>query len=237
MEKSASLDVAPILPRRKLAEEVAEKLLEALQGLEPGTRLPSEHELGRALGVGRSTLREALKGLEMLGIIEVRHGQGAFVAAKPALGQPPDAIRSALAKGVTQDLAEARRLIEGEIARLAASRRTESDMAELEATLASHRRAVSTGEDPMEPSAKFHVDLGEAAHNEILASFATTFASLMSERLHALYEFDPDIQAWEIADHEAVYEAIRRGDAQVALERMNDHVDQMAAHYERLGPT
>jgi GntR family transcriptional regulator, transcriptional repressor for pyruvate dehydrogenase complex len=235
MEKSAGLHVVPVSPRRKLAEEVVEKLLDALQGLESGTRLPSEHELGKALGVGRSTLREALKGLEMLGVIEVRHGQGAFVTGRSSSLQPPDAIRSALAKGVTQDLAEARRLIEGEIARLAASRRTESDLAELAATLASHRDVLAARGDPVEFAAKFHVDLAEAAHNEILASFAATFAGLMSERLHALYDTQPAIQAWEIGAHEALFEAIRDGNPTLALERMNRHVDEMAAHYERLG--
>lgn len=78
----AKLALSPVT-RRKLTETVAEQLLDAIRELPPGTRVPSERELTRELGVGRSTVREALNGIAMLGIVEIRHGQGVFVASAP----------------------------------------------------------------------------------------------------------------------------------------------------------
>src|SRR5579875_2181932 len=78
---SAAMSLTRI-PRNKLAETVAEQLLQQIKSneLTPGTRMPSERELMVALGVGRSTIREAMNGLAMLGVVDIRHGQGAFIA-------------------------------------------------------------------------------------------------------------------------------------------------------------
>ena len=69
--------------RRKLSETVAQQLMEAFRDLPPGTKVPSERELTKELGVGRSTVREALNGLAVLGVLTIRHGQGAFIADEP----------------------------------------------------------------------------------------------------------------------------------------------------------
>ena len=79
---NAKLALSPVT-RRKLTETVAAQLLQAIRELPPGTRVPSERELTRELGVGRSTVREALNGIAMLGIVEIRHGQGVFVTEAP----------------------------------------------------------------------------------------------------------------------------------------------------------
>jgi GntR family transcriptional repressor for pyruvate dehydrogenase complex len=231
-----TLQLHPIPGRKNLVEEVADRLLKALEGLEPGTRLPSERELSVALGVGKSSVREALKGLAMLGIIEIRHGQGAFVLERPSSRtQPPHAIAQALAKGHTQDLVEARRLIDGSIARLAAERRSDSDLAELRNTLASHRRALHEHDDPTLAAAKFHIDLAEAAQNEILASFAVTLSEPERERLGDLYALDPGFPDWEIAQHEAILAAVAGADPDLAEQLAQRHVDAMAEHYRRSG--
>jgi GntR family transcriptional repressor for pyruvate dehydrogenase complex len=73
-EPNSKLTLSPA-PRRKLTETVAEQLLAAIRLLPPGAKVPSERELTKDLGVGRSTVREALNGLAMLGIVEIRHGR------------------------------------------------------------------------------------------------------------------------------------------------------------------
>jgi GntR family transcriptional repressor for pyruvate dehydrogenase complex len=234
--ESEKLQLRPIPGRKNLVEEVADRLLEALEGLQPGTRLPSERELSIALGVGKSSVREALKGLAMLGIIEIRHGQGAFVLERPiSRAQPPHAIVQALAKGHTQDLVEARRLIDGTIARLAAERRGESDLAELRSTLATHERAVDEREDPTTAAAKFHIDLAEAAQNEILASFAVTLSEPERERLADLYAMDPGFAGWEVAQHRAIFGAVVDADPDRAEALARQHVAEMAEYYRRSG--
>ena len=86
LESDSKLALSPA-PRRKLSETVADQLLVAVRELPPGTKVPSERELTKELGVGRSTVREALNGLAMLGVVEIRHGQGVFVDGRPSPDQ------------------------------------------------------------------------------------------------------------------------------------------------------
>src|SRR5689334_21926612 len=115
--------------RRKLSETVAEQLMAAFADLPPGTKVPSERELTKELGVGRSTVREALNGLAVLGVLTIRHGQCAFIAEHGDDGAgdnaPPHSVLTvALERGVTREYIEARLLVEVEVTRFAAQRRT-----------------------------------------------------------------------------------------------------------------
>src|SRR3954454_22325324 len=104
-ELEAKLTLSPA-PRRKLSETVADALLAAVRDLPPGTKVPSERELTKDLGVGRSTVREALNGLAVLGVLTIRHGQGAFIsdgAAEEAEVPPHTVLTTALERGVTRE--------------------------------------------------------------------------------------------------------------------------------------
>lgn len=229
------LSLSPIL-RSSLPESVARQLLAEIQDkqLEPGTKLPSERELMNELGVGRSTVREALNGLAMLGVVEVRHGQGTFVTgAAPAVDQSRS-LAAALARGVTRDLFEARRLVEVETARLAAERRTQADLISIRETLEDHELALGAGVPAVQPSVRFHVELAEAAHNSILAGFVGTFAELLGQRGPVLEAF-AGYREWEIDQHRSVFEPIEAGDAELAGERMRAHLDAVILYHERIG--
>ena len=230
----AALSLTPVAPRRKLAETVAEQVLGEIRrrGLAPGTRMPSERELMSALGVGRSTVREALNGLALLGVIEIRHGQGAFVAKAPDWVSAPE-ITTALAKGITHDLLEARNPVETEIARLAAIRRTPADVREMEAVLDKHVQALAGDRPAARHSVRFHVVLAQAAHNEVLAGFVASFAKLLAERGPALEQVD-GYRDWELGEHRGLYEAVRDGDPELAAARMRDHLAQVAEYHARL---
>src|SRR6476619_3532787 len=95
-EKAAPTVHIAQAPRRKLAETVAQQILDAVRDLPAGTRLPSERELTQQLGVGRSTVREALNGLAMMGVVEIRHGQGVFVTEAAPADREPSVITAAL---------------------------------------------------------------------------------------------------------------------------------------------
>jgi GntR family transcriptional repressor for pyruvate dehydrogenase complex len=224
------------MPRSKLAGQVAEALLAEVRDkrLVAGTRMPSERELMAALGVGRSTIREAINGLAMLGVLEIRHGQGAFVLDPDAGIAAPSAIAVALARGVTKDLFEARRLVEPEAARLAAARRTDSDLREISGALDDHAKALVTGDPAVEPSVRFHVSIGAATHNEVLAGFVQSFQGPLTERGSALEAYD-GFREWEIDQHRSVYEPILASDSDLAFERMCAHLDAVVEHHERLG--
>jgi GntR family transcriptional regulator, transcriptional repressor for pyruvate dehydrogenase complex len=235
MSSASALSLTPA-PRSKLAETVAQQILGEVRAkqLEPGTRMPSERELTEALGVGRSTIREAINGLAMLGVLEIRHGQGAFVVDRDAGIAGPRAIGVALARGVTRDLFEARRLVEPEAARLAALRRSDSDLRDIEQALADHERALRDKAPAVEPSVRFHVAIGEAAQNEVLAGFVHSFQEALTARGPVL-EAVPGFREWEIEQHRLVFSPIRDGDPDGAVERMRAHLDAVVPYHERIG--
>jgi GntR family transcriptional repressor for pyruvate dehydrogenase complex len=222
-------------PRQKLTETVAQQLLAAIAQLEPGARVPSERELTRELGVGRSTVREALNGLALMGLVEIRHGQGVFVLERESRDGASDALERALTKGVTQEFIEARLVVEVEIAGLAAQRRTEADLARIEETITDLEGARGAPiEQALRPATDFNVAVAEAAHNEVLAGVEESFVALMIERAGELYSTD-EFRAWDIDEHRGILAAIRAGDADLAKTRMRDHILAIGDHYKRVG--
>jgi GntR family transcriptional repressor for pyruvate dehydrogenase complex len=217
-------------PRKKLAETVAQQILEAVRDLPAGTRLPPERELMKQMGVGRSTVREALNGLAMMGVVEIRHGQGVFVADRPAIAG--DVERSLPPKEVTDELLEARRIVEVEIARLAAERRTEVDLTKMESLLDTHRADLAAGRGPIMQASQFHLLVADAAKNQILADVVRPFFRLMLERGPQLYQTTDGYAQWELEQHQRICDAIRSGDAEAARLRMLEHVTSMGHHYE-----
>lgn len=224
LSSPSALSFSPI-SRSKLAEAVAEQLLAQIRGKEllPGTRIPSERELMAAFGVGRSTVREAINGLAMLGVLEIRHGHGAFVADPAAGAVLPRAIAAALRRGVTADLFEARELVEIHTARLAATRRTAADLGELEETLREHERAIERDASAVAPSVRFHAQIADAAHSEVLASFVRSFGEVLTARGREL-DGQPGFREWEIEQHRRVFEAVLDRAPDVAAERMHAHL-------------
>lgn len=221
--------------RTKLSEEVARLLLQEIRqrGLAPGTRIPSERELMASLGVGRSTIREVVNGLAMLGALEIRHGQGAFVLDPDAGLAVPNTIASALARGVTHDLFEARRLVEVHTARLAAERRSGRDLTELGDILEEHARAVSNREPAVAYSVRFHLRLAWASRNEVLARTVECVGEMLGERGRAL-EAVAGYREWELGEHRSLLAAVRSADPELAAERMSGHLDEVVCWHERL---
>ena len=215
------------VPRRKLAETVAARILTAVRDQPAGTRLPTERQLTESLGVGRSTVREALNGLALIGVVEVRHGQGVFVAERTT------ALPTVFELGTVEarQLHEARAVIEIEIARLAALRRTPEQLEALEALLADHKADLDAGRLPVVQASRFHLLLAEAADNAVLASVLRPYFRLMFERGPALYETAPAYARWELEQHRAILDAVRDGDADRASTLMRAHVDAMSDHY------
>jgi GntR family transcriptional repressor for pyruvate dehydrogenase complex len=226
------------MPQRtqNLPEAIAEQLLEMIrsEGLLVGAQLPSERELQERLGVGRSTVREAVRGLAALGVLQVRHGHGVFVATDPALVGATDRIAAALTQGVTRILLEARRPVETEIARLASLRRTSTDLKELRSVLARHDRALAARRPAAQPSAQFHVALSDAAHNDVLAGFVASYRRLLAERGPSL-EHVAGYREWELAGHKAIFDAVQDRTPDLAAARMRSHLDDVVGYYNRLG--
>src|ERR1700733_9528054 len=210
--------------RQKLADTVVEQILAEVnqRGLKPGTRMPSERELQRLLGVGRSTVREAMTGLSALGVVDIRHGEGAFVARDPAVFGATDEIATALSKGVTRVLLEARRPIETEIARLAALRRTDSDLNALRAILKEHADLMAAHQSAARQAAQFHLLLADSAHNEVLAGFVASYRRLLVDRGPHLEQIE-GYRAWELEGHRRLLSAVDAANPELATTLMQEH--------------
>jgi GntR family transcriptional repressor for pyruvate dehydrogenase complex len=220
--------------RQRLTQVVAESLLQKLERdeLKPGEKLPSERELMKMLHVGRSTVREALNGLALAGVVEIRHGQGYYVAsrARPA----PHALELALRRGVTANLMEARLLVEVEMVGLAAERATDDDLLEMEKVLGLYERAVHAGASTVRPAARFHQRLLDASHNEVLLGFVRMYMPKVLERGDELEREEPEHALAEYVEHRSLYEAVRDRQPEIARQRMRAHLEVMTTEFTRV---
>lgn len=224
-------------PRRTLAKTVAQRLLDAVRTQPPGTRMPSERALAEQLDVGRSTVREALNALATLGVLDIRHGRGVFVASSEPAGWSGSAIVPALIRAETNALLEARLVIQPEVVRLAAERRTDSDLRALEEVLQTQRRLSEVADlnRATKTGAEFDIRLAEAARNEVLTGMIRSLFQRMLDRAPRLYELQEGFGTWDVAQHEAIYAAVRDADGSLAARLMREHVLDIKSLYEQHG--
>lgn len=219
---------------QRLYEHVAGQVtdLVARGEFKPGDRLPPERDLARMLAVSRPTVREAMIALEIAGLVEVRGGAGAFVTDKAKANGNGN---GRLFEGVGSsplELVAARRTIEPEVAALAAQLATPAEVAAIAETVAMIAGAQDT---PSHRAAdhKFHVRIGLASHNSVLAAIVdecwAEMYSPMFERMGAITGLiaarcSPQQRDTTVAEHEAVYRAIAAHDAAAARTAMDAHV-------------
>jgi GntR family transcriptional regulator, transcriptional repressor for pyruvate dehydrogenase complex len=223
--------------RDSVSMEVARQLLEYLLAGEtkPGMRLPPERKLAEALGVGRTVVREALKSLTLLGLIEVRQGDGNYVRATEST-LLPQAIEWGLLLGAkrTRDLVEARRIIEVSLAGLAAERRDDRALADLHARI-EEMAAARDPDDFVAADVAFHLRIAEAAGNETLLGVMTSMWTLLqvwiSRVMHAATDFAPSL-----TEHRLVLEAIEADDPQAASSAMEAHLANATRRLEATLP-
>jgi GntR family transcriptional repressor for pyruvate dehydrogenase complex len=217
-------------PRGSAVSDIARQLLgQLLSGqLAPGTRLPSERQLAQAMGVGRSAVREALKALDVLGILDVRTGDGTYIK-QTSSDLLPDAVEWGLMLGQprTQDLVEARRHIEALTARLATERASEAQLTELSERMAAMRAAKSVPKF-VEADIAFHLTLADAAGNTVLANVLSSVRALLRVWIRRAIE-----QAGETAgtcdEHQRVLDAVLAKDPDKAAEAMAAHMDSASS--------
>lgn len=223
--------------RQRVKESVAEQILAMIRekGYVVNQRLPTESQLMARTGGGRSSVREALHGLAVLGLVEIRQGDGTYVRSLTprTVGDTADPIAEALAMGTTEDLLEARLIVEVRTASLAAQRALDEDLQEMRALLGSARDGLARRESIFRFGAEFHHSVARASHNVVLDGFVGSIVSLLIERGHGLSRL-PGYSEWELSEHTRIYEAICAHDARLAVQRMREHLEAMTIHYEHL---
>jgi GntR family transcriptional repressor for pyruvate dehydrogenase complex len=195
-------------------------------GMQPGDRLPSERQLADQFGVSRTVVREAVRSLHARGLLDVRPGFGTTVR-RPSASSVSQSINLFWGVG-RQDpgfekVLEVRRMLEVEVAKLAAERRTPEDLDVMEEIL----RRASPAQRDVERFAKddvaFHAALARATHNELHVVLMESISDLMLEVRRKGFEV-PDTPARAIAYHQRIFNWVAVGDAENAQQAMREHL-------------
>lgn len=225
------------LRRRKLADEVEARLLALIRKrrLRPGDALPSERELMARYGVGRPAIREAMQRLERMGLVEIRHGERARVAAPTigqAIGQIGETIHHLLAHSPAslEHLKEARATFEKETARLAACRRTPAQVARLRELLGEQERARHEPEAFTALDGELHREIAAISGNPIFPAVVEAVFSWLS-RYHLRLVRVRGAEFLTLAEHRAIIDAIEAGDGEAAAAAMHAHLVRANALY------
>jgi GntR family transcriptional repressor for pyruvate dehydrogenase complex len=215
--------------RTSLTEEVTQYILSLIGSgtVKPGEKLPSERELSQELSVSRSSVREALQALAMMRLVDIRPGRGAYVRSILPEEVIDSNVLSRLIQGDTlQELAETRRILEVEIARLAAERRTEDDLQALQRTLAAPGSENVTADELVKADLDFHMQIAKATHNSVLLKMFATVFPLLGESRAKVHDM-PDAYSKIVTFHRAIYEAIEKQDGETASKTMADHLEEL----------
>lgn len=212
---------------QRLYQQIAEQLRQLIVAGEfaPGCRLPSERELASQLGVSRPSVREALIALEVENWIEVRTGSGVYVLDRSA--------HTGAAVADTEwgplEVIRARRVVEGEIAAMAAQNLGAEHLQALQAALAAMQADADAGQPPLAGDRAFHLTLAAACGNAVLADTVTQYWDArkgpLFERLGDYFE-TPSSWRCAIDEHRTVLTALQSGNPQAAREAMQAHMDQ-----------
>jgi DNA-binding FadR family transcriptional regulator len=178
-----------------------------------GSRIPTEPELVEQLGVARNTVREAVRALAHNGLLDIRQGSGTYVAATSELA---GVMHRRFADADPRHVAELRATLESGAARLAAERRTEKDLKQLDALLVRRGEAWESGDAEafVTADSSFHMAVVAASHNDVMTAVYADLGEVMRDWLREDVgaELTPDTYL----DHTRVVDAIRTGDAATA---------------------
>lgn len=193
-----------------------------------GDRIPPERELCQQLGIARTSLREALKAMELIGMLDSRVGDGTFVCPRSEfLSRPLLWAFTGTDHAELRDIMEAREFLERDLAGLAAERASDAEIEAIGATLNAMREGIAKGESILEFDMAFHLAIAEAAHNEVLRNAVQLLRNLLRRWL-VLKLLIPAVPSNVLKQHEAIYKAIKIRDAAAAREAMWGHLEDTA---------
>jgi len=212
------------MERPRLYEQLVERLVALVRemGLSPGDKLPPERELSAQLGVSRASIRQALVVLEVQGLVEVRHGEGAILRHTAAETAVVAALRTH--ERQLRDIHDARGALEVKIAELAAVRRTDANLQAIDEALEFMAQQVESGDRALEGDERFHGAVTEAAHSPVLADLMREISDAIREtRLESLSQ--PGRPQKSLRSHRKIAEAIHAGDGRAAARAMRAHIE------------
>ena len=219
-----------IVETQRLYRQIADQLRAAIEAGEwqVGERLPAERELAKQLGVSRPSVREALIALEVEAFVEVRTGSGVYVRKVP-VGTGARAAHAPPTEWGPLELIRARRVLEGEIAAIAATSAKRKNIADMGLALESMIDDAGKGILPLQGDRDFHSAIVQATGNSVLIDTVQRFWDArrgpMFERMIDHFE-TPESWSMAIDEHSKILAAIRQHDPALARATMHEHMDR-----------
>ena len=227
------MDSLPVKPIRK--KSVSQEILEQIKSLIdsghliPGSKLPSERELAKMLKVSRPSLREALKALSLIGAIENRQGDGTYLSQSSSQRlSEPFSIYFTINRGTLFDISEARKILEVGVAALAAKRRSNEDLRDMEATIKKMRANIKDLRKYGQNDIAFHSALANATGNLVISDLmGKLYKLLFIDTNYHESRYGPDAVSYReqvCRDHEEIYRQIKARNENGAVQAMMDHL-------------
>ncbi len=215
--------------KTRVYHEIVEQIKELIAAgrIKPGDRLPPERELAELFKASRNSVRDAIRVLEQMGLIESRQGDGTYVRGVSAdeLTEPL-ALMLLQSRQQMRELWEVRRILEPAIAELAAARISDEELGELEAILQAQRLKVEAGYTALDEDTAFHYGIARAAQNTVVLRTLDTLVDLLRQsRERSLQQRDRP--AYSLAGHLRILAALRRRDPAAARSEMLRHLQDI----------
>jgi GntR family transcriptional repressor for pyruvate dehydrogenase complex len=201
------------------------------KNLEPGDKLPSERMLSDKFGVSRSSIREAIQKLEFYGLLKSIPQSGTFVANIGVIamnGMIEDILR--LDEPDFRSLVETRILLELKTVRLAATRRTDEDLTNMKQALDAYEDKVLNGEDALQEDLLFHLAIAKASGNSTMNTFMLIITPEIITNFQKHHVCDAGLSQRGIADHKAIFKAIKSQNPQLAKQKMKEHFKELYSY-------
>jgi GntR family transcriptional regulator, transcriptional repressor for pyruvate dehydrogenase complex len=215
--------------KTKLYEKIAQQIKEMMRygQLKPGDKLPPERELAERFQVSRSSLRDAIRMLEVMGLVAPRQGEGTVVCEVSA-----ESLMSPLSsmllhkRELVSELLDLRRMIEPPLAARAATRSTAAEISRMESILKRQKLKVDRGELAVEEDSEFHYAIAEAAKNTVVLKVVDVFMDLLRESRARSLQVQGRLQK-SFAGHVLIFRAIKRHNASAAEVAMRRHIKEI----------
>lgn len=232
VQKTLAVDAMRPVNRNSLSDAIVEQIIDLISRgvLKPGERLPSEKELCLRFGVGRTSIREGLRSMAVMGILDGRVGEGTFVSADSR-----KYLEKALQRGLlidrksVNDLVETRLMLESQTAHAAAARATEENLQEIEEALEGMRRSLDRPEEYLEHDLRFHLAIARATQNQILYNLLSmtrgylqtwiseSLSKPSARKMRARTESS-------VREHQKILQALRKRKPEQARQAMTEHI-------------
>jgi len=217
-----------VVRRNKVYEEVAKQIERLiLKKLKPGDKLPAERELAELLRVSRSSVRDAIRGLELKGLVEPRQGAGTIVReTSPELAADPFTNALKRRRELVSELLDFRKMLEPPLAARAATHATVDQISEMEEILQRQEGKQAQGDAAVAEDAEFHYSIALASDNSVVLKVIDTLMDLLRDTRERSLQLEGRPQK-SLAGHRRILAAIKRHDAEAAKSAMRRHIEDV----------